>query len=72
MTYSTFEFFVYDIEEESYFLWYKVVINIHGVFETYVTLSRNVTYFSRPGDGVMIGRPPVHTGTCTCSSKSLN
>jgi hypothetical protein len=57
MTYSAFEYFECDIVEEPYFLWYfKVIITIiimHGVFRTYVTLSRNVThhvtYFSRPG-----------------------
>jgi len=55
MTYSAFEFSECDIVEEPYFLWYfKVVIIImHGVFKSYVTLSGNVThrvtYFSRPG-----------------------
>ena len=54
MTYSAFEFFECDIAEEPYFQWYfKVIIIMHCVFKTYVTLSGNVThhvtYFSGPG-----------------------
>ena len=57
MTYCAFEFCQCDIVEEPYFLWYfKVIIIMHGVLKTYVTLSRyvthHVTYFSRPGSRV--------------------
>ena len=57
MTYSAFEFFECDIVEGPYFLWYfEVIIAMHGVFKTYVTLfkyiAHHVTYFSRPGTRV--------------------